>query len=53
MKTKIDYDQMNELLLELKKHDIPSKVILNLFDIGSLAEINVVQYNYLLLIIKS
>lgn len=51
MQIKINYEQLEKLLSELQKHNIPSNVILNLLNIGSLAELDVVKYNYLLLII--
>ncbi len=50
---KINYQQLDKLLIELKKHSIPSSLILSMFNIKSIAEINIVQYNCLLLIIKS
>lgn len=52
MGEKINYEQLENLLSTMFKHNIPSAVITNLLDIGCLAELNVVQYNYLLLIIK-
>lgn len=53
MNTKIDYIQLENIIHELTIHNIPSKVILNLLDMESLAELTVKQYNYLLLIIKN
>lgn len=53
MKEKIDFIQLENLMFELHKHGIPNNLILSLFQIGSLAELNVTQYNYLLFIIKS
>lgn len=49
---KIDYSQLNNLLVEINKKNIPSNLILNLLNIKSLAELNVRQYNYLLFLIK-
>lgn len=53
MKDKIDFEQLENLIFELNRHNIPNELILNLFQIGSLAELNVTQYNYLLFIIKN
>lgn len=53
MKTRIDYVQLDNLLNLLQNHNIPSQVVLHLCNIGSLAELTVPQYNYLLLLIKN
>ena len=52
MGEKINYEQLENLLSTMFKHNIPSAVITNLLNIGCLVELNVVQYNYLLLIMK-
>lgn len=49
----INYQQyvyLNDLLIE---HDIPAIVILKLLNIKSLSQINIRQYNYLLVLIKN
>lgn len=53
MSTKINYDQLDNLLFELKRHEVPTTIILNLLNIESLAELTVSQYNCLLLLTKS
>lgn len=53
MRTKIDYDQLEKLINELKKHDVSSNIVKDLCNVKSLAELNVVQYNYLLILINS
>lgn len=52
MGEKINYEQLENLLSTMFEHNIPSAVITNLLNIGCLAELSVVQYNYLLLIMK-
>lgn len=53
MGQKINYEQLENIINTLTRNDIPSAVVTNLLSIKSLAELNVVQYNYLLLLIKS
>ena len=53
MKTKIDYTQLEKLITELGKREIPSKVVLELLNIDTLAKLTVVQYNYILLLLTS
>ncbi len=53
MGQKINYEQLENIINTLTRNDIPSAVVTNLLSIKSLSELNVVQYNYLLLLIKS
>ncbi len=53
MTPKIDHQQLEKLISQLKVSKIPSTVILSMLSISSLVEINVVQYNCLLFIIKN
>lgn len=53
MGTKIIEEQKEKLLINLKMREIPEKVILTMFNIANLDEINVVQYNCLLLILEN
>lgn len=53
MGTKIIKEQKEKLLLKLKTREIPEKAILNMLGISNLDELNVVQYNCLLLILES
>lgn len=53
MGQKINYEQLENIINTLTRNDIPSTVVTNLLSIKSLSELNVVQYNYLLLLIKS
>ena len=53
MGTKIIEEQKEKLLINLKMREIQEKVILTMFNIANLDEINVVQYNCLLLILEN
>jgi len=53
MGTKIVEEQKEKLLINLKTKEIPEKVILTMLNIANLDEINVVQYNCLLLILEN
>lgn len=52
MGEKISFNQLDKLINELNKHEIPSQVVLILCNTDSLAKLNVVQYNYLLMLIS-
>ena len=52
MNEKIDYEQLINLLEVMKKYGILNEWILKICNIESLAELNIIQYNFLLAIIK-
>ena len=52
MKVKINGEELNNLIKIMQKENIQLNWILKICKINSLVDLNVVQYNYLLAIIK-
>lgn len=53
MEERINVEQLENLVDVLNTYNVPKKVILKIFNVNSLFQLTVKQYNFLLLLLKN